>query len=127
MVGKAWGCRSAAWPEIFFRSDGYGEEETLYSVWLYSAADDLLGAGLFHVFTVSGEVLQAPRSQIGLIYMVGRQWLVVRSAAVEAIRPLWQEASHSGFDGQLRLIFILYFRVPNYVPAYGVQNSGGGR
>ncbi len=69
-----------------------------------------------------GEVLKAPRSQIGLIYMVG-------SAVGLVCGPLLGKLSDRfgrkpvilGSMASFALIFVLYFQVPDYVPVYGIQ------
>jgi DHA1 family multidrug resistance protein-like MFS transporter len=69
-----------------------------------------------------GEVLGAPRSQIGLIYMVG-------SLVGLLCGPLLGRASDRfgrkpvilGSMASFALIFVLYFRVQGYVAVYGIQ------
>ena len=69
-----------------------------------------------------GEVLGAPRSQIGLIYMVG-------SLVGLLCGPLLGKASDRygrkpvilGSMASFALIFVLYFKVQGYVAVYGIQ------
>jgi len=69
-----------------------------------------------------GEVLGAPRSQIGLIYMVG-------SLVGLLCGPLLGKASDRygrkpvilGSMASFTLIFVLYFKVQGYVAVYGIQ------
>ncbi len=69
-----------------------------------------------------GEVLGAPRSEIGLIYMVG-------SAVGLACGPLVGKASDRfgrkpvilGSMASFAVIFVLYFRVQGYMAVYGIQ------
>ena len=69
-----------------------------------------------------GEVLGAPRSQIGLIYMVG-------SLVGLLCGPLLGKASDRygrkpvilGSMASFALIFVLYFRTQGYLAVYGIQ------
>jgi MFS family permease len=69
-----------------------------------------------------GDILGAPRTQIGLIYMVG-------SAVGLIFGPLLGRVSDRfgrkpvilGAMGAFAVIFVLYFRVQGYVPVYGIQ------
>ena len=69
-----------------------------------------------------GEVLGAPRSQIGLIYMVGSLVgllfgpLLGKAADRYGRKPVIL-ASMAGFA----LIFVLYFKAPGYQVVYGIQ------
>jgi len=69
-----------------------------------------------------GDILGAPRTQIGLIYMVG-------SAVGLIFGPLLGRVSDRfgrkpvilGAMGAFAVIFVLYFRVQGYMPVYGIQ------
>jgi MFS family permease len=69
-----------------------------------------------------GDVLGAPRTQIGLIYMVG-------SAVGLIFGPLLGKVSDRfgrkpvmlGAMGAFATIFVLYFRIQSYVPIFGIQ------
>jgi DHA1 family tetracycline resistance protein-like MFS transporter len=69
-----------------------------------------------------GDVLGAPRTQIGLIYVVG-------SAVGLILGPLLGKVSDRfgrkpvilGAMGAFATIFFLYFRIHDYVPIYGIQ------
>jgi MFS family permease len=78
---------------------------------------------VYSMFSVyMGDVLGAPRTQIGLIYMVG-------SAVGLIFGPLLGKISDRfgrkpvilGAMGAFATIFVLYFRVRGYMPVYGIQ------
>jgi MFS family permease len=69
-----------------------------------------------------GEVLGAPRTQIGLIYMVGSLvGLLFGPILGKASDRFGRKPVILGAMGSFALIFVLYFRAQGYMVVYGIQ------
>ena len=73
-----------------------------------------------------GEVLGAPRTQIGLIYMVGSLvGLLFGPLLGKAADRFGRKPVILGAMASFALIFVLYFRAPGYQVVYGIQVQEG--
>ena len=69
-----------------------------------------------------GDVLGAPRTQIGLIYMVGSAVGLIFGPLLGRISDRFgRKPVILGAMGAFAVIFVMYFKVQGYVPVYGIQ------
>jgi DHA1 family tetracycline resistance protein-like MFS transporter len=69
-----------------------------------------------------GDVLGAPRTQIGLIYMVGSAVGLIFSPLLGKISDRFgRKPVILGTMDAFATIFVLYYRVQGYMPVYGIQ------